>query len=150
MHPEVLADGHGHVAWHASGERRAQRGKDAQTWLQLTAECLLPLTCQRCLQAVEVPLSLRHSYRFVSDEASAAEADIDADEDVLVSTRSLDVPALIEDELLLALPLVPRHEGACPQPLVAPVDAADLASATASRDNPFDMLAALKPRKAVG
>lgn len=120
-----------------------------QSWLHLSAACRVQLTCQRCLQAVEVPLDLQRSYRFVADEASAAEADIDAEEDVLVSTRSLDLPALIEDELMLALPLVPRHDGDCPQPLVVPADSSDPASEGSARDNPFDVLAGLKPRKAV-
>jgi uncharacterized metal-binding protein YceD (DUF177 family) len=60
--------------------------------------------------------------RFVDGEDEAARLDEDSDDDVLALPASLDVPALIEDELILALPLVPRHE-VCPQPL--PMSAAD-------------------------
>jgi uncharacterized protein len=46
----------------------------------------------------------------------------------------------VEDELILALPLVPRHD-ACPQPLAAPATAEE---PLAERPNPFAALAALK------
>jgi uncharacterized protein len=60
---------------------------------------------------------------------------------VMASTRSLDLHQLAEDELLLALPLVPRHE-ACPQPLPPPAvhPPADSDAAT----HPFAALATLK------
>jgi len=48
---------------------------------------------------------------------------------------------LLEDELLLALPLVPRHD-VCPEPLARAFrDAADVAEAA---EHPFAALAALK------
>ncbi len=59
---------------------------------------------------------------------------------MLALTRALDLRELIEDELLLALPIVPRHE-VCPVPLVAPADAAELVE---EKPNPFAALAALK------
>ncbi|MFG5406757.1 DUF177 domain-containing protein [Piscinibacter sakaiensis] len=105
----------------------------------------MTLTCQRCLQAVEVDLAVARAFRFVADEDRAAAEDMDADEEVLATTRSLDLPALVEDELLLALPLVPRHDGACPQPL--PQAAAASAQEEAPRQRPFEALAALKGRR---
>ena len=61
---------------------------------------------------------------------------------VLALSRSFDAIELIEDELLLSLPLVPRHE-VCPVPLPRPVD--DLSHAEGDeRPNPFAALAALK------
>lgn len=148
-HPEAPPESTDMVSWQATGERRAVRGSGRQTWLHLLANGHIRLTCQRCLQAVDVPLDLRRSYRFVADEASAAEADLEAEEDLLVVTHALDLPALIEDEFLLALPLVPRHEGECPQPLLAASDVNELAAASGPRENPFDVLAGLKARKAV-
>ena len=53
-------------------------------------------------------------------------------------TTALDLPMLLEDELLLALPLVPRHD-VCPEPLPRAFrDEADAA------ERPFAALAALK------
>ena len=116
--------------------------------MALHAQVRVALTCQRCLQAVDVNLLVDCDYRFVADEAAAAEADIDAEEDLLPTSRALDLPGLIEDELLMALPLVPRHEGRCPQPLVAPASVDEPLPAGSSRTNPFEALAVLKARKA--
>jgi uncharacterized protein len=126
------------VAWSARGEARATRGGEIQTWLHVTAATALPLECQRCLKAVDVALQIERSFLFVHGEDAAAQLDADSDDDVLALTRALDLRELIEDELLLALPLVPRHE-ICPEPLLAgaeaPVD---------EKPNPFAALAALK------
>ena len=111
------------------------------------AETALRLTCQRCLQAVRYAIDVERSFRFVADEATAATLDAESEEDLLVQTRSLDLPSLIEDELLLALPLVPRHEGRCPQPLNAPPDPVAAAIAAAPPAKPFAALAGLKIRK---
>ena len=59
--------------------------------------------------------------------------------------RSLDLRALVEDELILELPLVPRHD-ACPQPLPQP--ASDpLEAQVEAAPNPFAKLAVLKRGK---
>ena len=58
---------------------------------------------------------------------------------MLVASRQFDLQALVEDELLLAMPLVPMH-GTCPQPLTgAPAEVSE-----EPRANPFAALAALK------
>jgi uncharacterized protein len=95
--------------------------------------------CQRCLQAVVLPLAVDRSLRFVDDEATAAALDADSEDDVLVASRQFDLQALVEDELLLAMPLVPMHES-CPEPL--PGAAAE--GKEAPRTHPFAALAALK------
>ena len=78
---------------------------------------------------------------FVEGEEAAAALDAETEDDVLALTPTLDLLALVEDELLLALPLVPRHE-VCLQPL--PRALVDDDPAVASADNPFAALAALK------
>ena len=110
------------VAWSAHGERRTAAG-EAQTWLHLQARTALRLTCQRCLQPVTVELRVEPRLRFVRDEALAEQLDEDSEEDVLALSSALDLHALVEDELILALPLVPRHER-CPQ--VLPMSAGTL------------------------
>ena len=69
------------------------------------------MICTRCLQRVAVPLSADHRFLLVADEALAARADAETDEyDVLVGSRHFDVLELVEDEVIMALPLVPRHD----------------------------------------
>ena len=79
--------------------------------------------------------------RFVRSEAEAERLDEVSDDDVLVLLPRLDLHELAEDELILALPLVPRHDDVCPEPLPMPID--DLPSEEPA-PNPFAALAALR------
>lgn len=128
------------VTWRARGELRAVRGGQPQIWLHTEASTRVMLECQRCLMSVAADVTARRSFLFVHGEDTAAELDSDSEDDVLALTRSLDLRELIEDELLLALPIVPRHE-TCPQPLLAsqPEQAAE-----EEAPHPFAALAALK------
>ncbi len=135
--PEALPGPHAVVAWQARGESREARAA-AQVWLHLRASTTLSMTCQRCLQPLSVALDIDRHLRFVPGEDAAAAEDADSEDDVLATTASLDVPALIEDELVLALPWVPRHE-VCPQPLPLPVEAQ-----VEPPPHPFASLAQLK------
>jgi uncharacterized protein len=127
------------VAWAAEGESRPVHGASPQVWLHLTAEAAVSLQCQRCLAAVSVPVEVRRSFRFVPGEDAAAQLDAASEEDVLALTRALDLHELIEDELLLAMPLVPLHT-LCPTPL--PIPPAD--DISDERPNPFAVLAGLR------
>jgi len=128
------------VSWQVRGEQRRLRGGDAQTWMHLTASTHVSLECQRCLKPVDVPLSIERNFLFVHGEDAAAQLDADTEDDVLAITRALDLRELIEDELLLAMPIVPRHE-VCPEPLVV---AHDDEPANDDKPNPFAALAGLK------
>ena len=55
--------------------------------------------------------------------------------------------ALIEDELLMALPQVPMHDSCPVQPKMAAVDEDFEADGNAAKANPFAVLAALKGKK---
>jgi uncharacterized protein len=79
--------------------------------------------------------------RFVADEAQAEALDADSEDDVLVLARFTDLVELIEDEFLLALPIVPRHE-VCPEPL--PLPHSDAEAVEQEQPHPFAALAALK------
>jgi uncharacterized protein len=131
----------GQVTWSVRGERRTTRGGEAQVWLHIDAATDLPLECQRCLQPVRVPLRIKSSFLFVSGEDAAAQLDAESEDDVLALTRALDLRELVEDELLLALPIVPRHE-LCPTPL--PIGGGE--EWVEEKPNPFAALAALKKR----
>lgn len=137
------------VAWAVQGERRAVTGGEAELWLTLHAQAPVWLTCQRCLQPYELPLTLDRRLRFVRGEAEAEALDAESEDDVLALSRWLDLRELVEDELLLALPLVPRH-AVCPQPLPMAVDAGPEPDGGAERPNPFAALQGLKLGKGGG
>lgn len=141
---EAPASGWPAVLWSLDGEIRKPRGAAAELWLHLSARSTVALTCQRCLSPVTAEVAVDHWLRFVEGEAQAAELDAQGDEDVLALPRHLDARELIEDELLLALPLVPRHE-VCPEPLPVTLGAPEPdEGAEADRPHPFAKLAALK------
>lgn len=142
--PEAPAAGWPEVQWVVQGELRQPRGGEAQTWMRLEASAEVALTCQRCLQPVRESLQFSRWFRFVRDENEAAELDADSEDEVLALGRSLDLRELVEDELLLDLPLVPRHE-TCPEALPQSAGEAAL-EAEAPRPNPFAALAALKKK----
>jgi uncharacterized protein len=141
--PEAPARDWPTVRWSLLGETRQAKGGKSQAWLRVTAEAQVALTCQRCLKPVEERLDVERWIRFVDTEAEAAALDADSDDDVLAMPRHLDACELIEDELLLTLPLVPRHE-VCPEPLLHADEGELVDEAEAERPNPFAALAALK------
>jgi uncharacterized protein len=130
------------VDWSVQGEARPVTGGEPELWLTLQARTTAWLTCQRCLQPLAEALAIDRRIRFVRGEAEAEALDAESEDDVLALARSLDLRELIEDELLLALPLVPRHDR-CPRPL--PVDAQAAAAPVAEPDaHPFAVLKGLK------
>lgn len=132
----------GSVCWSVRGQEVPVRGGAAQVWLHLTAAAALPLVCQRCLMPVVEALDLDRRYQFVADEDAAAVLDGEVEHEVLVISRELDLHALLEDELLLDLPLVPRHE-VCPVPL----DVAGDEEPAPAGEHPFAALATLRRRE---
>ncbi|PUE11357.1 hypothetical protein B9Z51_03360 [Limnohabitans sp. T6-5] len=132
----------GPVVWRLEGRSVPQSGGADQIWLELDASVALPMQCQRCLSPVLETVQAQRSFRFVSDEATAAALDDEAEEDILVISRDFDALALVEDELILSLPLVPLHE-VCPE--LVPMSAVDPEfEQAAERPNPFGVLAGLK------
>lgn len=134
--------------WSAQGSYREPAGRDVEIRLHLTASMQVPLTCQRCLERLWHTLAVDRTLRFVPTEAQAEALDeVSEDEDVLVLPRKLDLPELVEDELILALPIVPRHD-ICPTDLLAhqdpPLDESEHAAESAEAPHPFAALAALR------
>jgi uncharacterized protein len=114
-----------------------------QIWVHLEADTTLPLVCQRCLNPVDVPVKVSRSFRFVADEATAAAEDDQAEEDLLALSRSFDLLELVEDELLMEVPVAPRHE-VCPEPVKMSAEDPDFEAASAEKENPFAVLTRLK------
>lgn len=129
------------VIWRARGVQVASRDGTPEIWLHLEASTTISLECRRCLEPVEVPLRVDTRLRFVRGDDAAAELDAESEYDVLPLTRSLDLRVLIEDELLLSLPVLPAHE-VCPNPLPAVFGERDVETQASA----FAALADLKRR----
>jgi len=131
------------VEWRAEGELREDLAGREDVWLHLSANVTLSQTCQRCLGPAEILVALERSFRFVATEEVAEEQDDEAEEDVLVMSREFDLAALIEDELLMAMPLVPLHE-VCPTEVKLSAEDPDFEAPSGQKPNPFAVLAKLK------
>lgn len=142
--PEVPVTAWLPVRWQVAGRVRPVLGGEPEVWLSLSVEAQVHQTCQRCLQPAALDLRVDRPFRFVRDEVQAAELDADSDDDVLVLSRRFDLHEWVEDELLLALPIVPLHE-VCPAPLPLPVD--QEVEVVPTKPNPFAVLQALKAKK---
>ncbi|QDL55432.1 YceD family protein [Rhodoferax aquaticus] len=133
------------VEFTAQGEMRGDEAQGEHAWLHLEARTVLAMTCQRCLGPVDVGISAERSFRFVATEALAETEDEESEEDVLVASRDFDLLALVEDELLMALPPVPKHE-VCPVPVKLEARDADFAEEDEPKPNPFAVLEQLKKK----
>jgi uncharacterized protein len=140
---DVVGQGDRPVEWSASFEQRRSRAGPPQVWLHLLAHTRVWRECQRCLQPVALDLRVDRALRFVATEDEAAALDADSEDDVLALSRRFDLQTLVEDEFLLALPLVPKH-AQCPAQPEAGSPAATQGTEEVSSARPFAALAALK------
>lgn len=130
------------VRWRAVGSTRRVGGED-QIWLHLLADADVILQCQRCLLPLDEAVHVDRHFRFVADEDAAAALDDKIEDEVLALPKTLNLRDLVEDEMLLALPLVPRHE-VCPEAI--PMQFGDIEEVE-EKANPFASLALLRKDK---
>jgi uncharacterized protein len=104
---DLLASDAGEIAYVVEGARDA-RGRPS---LRLKVGGALQLRCQRCLEpmAHEVDAESLLVLAATQAELDAEPAQVEGPDRVL-GARDMRVAELVEDELILALPLAPRHE----------------------------------------
>jgi len=112
--------------------------------------------CQRCLEPMTIDIEREVSLAPVEGDDEAAALDTRY-EPLLVGDEPLSLPALVEDELILALPNFSRHpRGACSMPTGADVDdgnretqdaGSESPSGESGEENPFSVLQTFKSRK---
>jgi uncharacterized protein len=137
------------VLWSVRGESRVGASGAEEPRLLLSVSARLPLVCQRCMGPVDVPVELAQRYRFVATEAIAEAEDDESEEDLLVISREFDLAGLIEDELLMAVPIVPRHE-TCPVAVAMQVADEAFDDVAGERPNPFAGLKGLMQTRKPG
>jgi uncharacterized protein len=122
-----------------------ERGEGQEVFLmhgRLRAD--LHLTCQRCLEGMD--LTLEASPWFILVKSDASRDTLEDQPDFLVADKPLSLSALVEDELLLALPMVPMHERSrCPARVYVTTGAdSGLKQAEEENRSPFSVLSSLK------
>ncbi|MCF7976939.1 MAG: YceD family protein [Chromatiaceae bacterium] len=113
-------------------------------------EANLPLRCQRCFECYDLAVNTEVSLALATglDEANALPPQY---EPLMIEDRLMRPADLVEDELILAVPAIPRHpEGECEPPRVRAADASARvrqqtpAQVEEASRHPFESLAALK------
>jgi uncharacterized protein len=99
---EVLAGSEGTVRY----DLEFGRDEFGIAWLDVHVEAPLTLTCQRTLEPFVLPVTVDTRLGLIGDESEEA-ALLPGYEALLVTDDRLHPAAVIEDELLLAVPLVP-------------------------------------------
>ncbi|MBT8558989.1 DUF177 domain-containing protein [Polynucleobacter paneuropaeus] len=121
-------------------------GSDPNPILDLSLNGELHLVCQRCLKPFLAHLAENRQFLLMASEAEADAYPIEDDElEPLVASQHFNLLETIEDEILLSLPLIPKHpDGACSAHLSF-VDANETElSPTEKRENPFNILKNMK------
>jgi len=132
---DLLADTSGAIAWSVRGGVEDD-GAGERKFLWLEAEAELRLVCQRCLGPYAFPLRLSSCLELMAPGQPLPDEELEDDRcDAIEVDRNLDLLALVEDEILLALPQSPRHK------VCSPLGEMDGSSEKVS---PFAALAALK------
>lgn len=76
--------------------------------LRVRASGDVELQCQRCLDAVPVTIEVDENLELASTQAAIDAAQDDVDR--VLATRAMEVAVMVEDELILALPMVAHHD----------------------------------------
>jgi uncharacterized protein len=130
---DVLLENDGQLSYELSGES----GVDGVPFLRLTASAVLKLRCQRCLNALDWPLELESLLQLAMPGAPIPDEELEIEAfDTIEAVADMDVLALLEDEILLTVPIAPRHE-CCDAP--RPTGVAD-------KESPFAALATLRKK----
>lgn len=107
---DLIASDRGQVRYRLRGGIESGRPT-----LVLRVEAELEMVCQRCLEVCAQHVQSESRMPLARNEAEMRRWECDEPLlDVLLADSALDVLALVEDEVLLSLPLVARHpEGQC-------------------------------------
>ncbi|TCV90062.1 YceD family protein [Sulfurirhabdus autotrophica] len=132
---DVVFSSDGVLEYELSG-RMDQYGKLS---LHCEVKGTLQLSCQRCLGAFAYPVGVKSDLILIKDEMALAEVDEEEveDIDVVLADPQLDVLSLIEEEILLDLPMAPVHP-------IAECNVKDAGQEGSRQGKAFEALAVLK------
>jgi len=107
---DLLSEGPASIGWRIEGSADAS----GRPTLGIELSGAVTLTCQRCLADFEWPIDQRTEVLLAHDERETAALDAESSSEVVQVQGAVDPVALVEDELVLALPFSPRHpDGVC-------------------------------------
>lgn len=102
---EFLLKNDGEVSLDLNGGRDIER----IIYISGTLQATLGLQCQRCMKVMDYPLDISLNLSPVFSEEASKKLP-ERYEPLLVEDDQIDIMTLVEDELLLNLPMIPKHE----------------------------------------
>ncbi|QWD60524.1 DUF177 domain-containing protein [Polynucleobacter sp. MWH-UH35A] len=132
-------------SWSVATHFENSPGSEPHQILELGLKGRLHLVCLRCLQDCAVDLDEKRRFILVLTDAEADDYSIeDEEQEPLVVSQHFNLLEAIEDEVLLSLPLIPKHpDGFCEPHASTFGDGAD-EDAEVERENPFNILKNMK------
>lgn len=126
-------------------------GGEPRLKMNLTLKGQMHLICQRCMLPCVVHIEESRQFVFLADEALADAFPMEEDAlEPLVMSAQFDLLGTIEDEILLSLPLIPKHpEGVCEAASLGSgaKDSMNQGETAKKPDNPFNILKNLKKKE---
>lgn len=105
-----------------SFEFQGERDDEGKLYVDLQIQGDLVLQCQRCLEALTWSCDVQNRLLLLGPGEQVPEDELENDDaDAIELEARTNLLELIEDEVILALPIVPRHEN-CETPAGAGVD----------------------------
>lgn len=133
LHALGVSGGNGlDVRYRIQGASPRYFGETALPMLVLEVQTVLPLVCQRCFSPMPQQMDMRFEYALCNEPPEALLEDEQVD--WLEESDDSSVAALVEDELLMALPIAVMHEEMC----------VSLQQSAGEKPNPFAALKQLK------
>lgn len=83
--------------------------KSGISWMKGHLSCTLSLRCQRCMQTLLMPVDTTFRLAIIESETEIEHLSEEY-EPLLLDDALVSVAELVEDELLLSLPIVPKHD----------------------------------------
>lgn len=134
---DLLFDQNGELTFQVTG----QLDKNNKPGLNLEIQGYMQLTCQRCLGKILHCVDVNTFLLLAKSEKELNQADEDDTLDVILAAPDLDIIDLIEDEIILSLPISVRHaEGECS----SPASSKNIISDKTNTLHPFATLVLLK------
>ena len=126
-------------------------GGEPRLKMNLNLKGQMHLICQRCMQPCLVEIEESRQFVFLANEALADAFPMEDDAlEPLVASSQFDLLGTIEDEILLSLPLIPKHpEGVCEAASLGSGvdDSMNQGEAAKKPDNPFNILKNMKKKE---
>ncbi len=120
----------------------SQAGRRPHVWLKVQA--VVMLICQRCMAQMAYVVDETVEFELFADESKANAAQVESEADPLaseplVAIGPVSLLAIVEDQLILAIPYVPKHDS-CESAASMHADPV----AVVKRESPFKVLENLK------